>query len=299
VVLAWADTRNGQAQHDSTSHALSVIEQLGYESGAYDTYIRTDSNIVARQPLTTTGTPASGGPSLASVDAIFFLGQALISGNLGQTKDIPEGVRWLEIIATKANDTRAMALLAQTYLKGDGVPQNEERAVVLFRSLGERGNGPAWRVLAGLSHEGRGGLSADPSVMAGFLAKGVALGDPASHFFLGELYLRGEGVMQNDREAFRLIELAAEGGDFNAMLALANIFIKGSAGQSVDEETAFKWLSVVVNRAPPGDAYFQASLAVQQMRQQLSDAAIGRAQEEAGKFQARKLPAQNPPAAKP
>src|SRR5262249_16063544 len=58
----------------STSHALAVIERLGYESGAYDTFIRTDSNIVAKQPLTTAGGPASGGPSLANVDAIFFLG---------------------------------------------------------------------------------------------------------------------------------------------------------------------------------------------------------------------------------
>ena len=74
TVLAWADTRNGIAQHDSTSHALAVIERLGYESGAYDTYIRTDSNIVADKPLMTTGGPASGGPSLANVDAIFFLG---------------------------------------------------------------------------------------------------------------------------------------------------------------------------------------------------------------------------------
>jgi uncharacterized protein len=74
VVLAWADTRNGIAQHDSTSHALSIIEQLGYESGAYDTYIRTDSNIIAGQPMMTTGARASGGPSLATADAIFFLG---------------------------------------------------------------------------------------------------------------------------------------------------------------------------------------------------------------------------------
>jgi type 1 glutamine amidotransferase len=74
VVLAWADTRNGIAQHDSTSHALAVIERLGYESGAYDTYIRTDSNIIANKPLMTTGQPASGGPSLANVDAIFFMG---------------------------------------------------------------------------------------------------------------------------------------------------------------------------------------------------------------------------------
>src|SRR3569623_2448587 len=70
VVLAWADTRNGIAQHDSTSHALALIERLGYESGMWDTYIRTDSNIISYQPKMTTGQPASGGPSLANVDDV-------------------------------------------------------------------------------------------------------------------------------------------------------------------------------------------------------------------------------------
>ena len=74
TLLAWADTRNGIAQHDSVSHALAVIERLGYESGLYDTYIRTDSHIISKQPLMTDGKPASGGPSLANVDALFFLG---------------------------------------------------------------------------------------------------------------------------------------------------------------------------------------------------------------------------------
>src|SRR5215218_2271001 len=74
VVLAWADTRNGIAQHDSTSHALSVIERLGYETGLYDTFIRTDSNIASKAPKRTTGEPASGGPSLQMADALFFLG---------------------------------------------------------------------------------------------------------------------------------------------------------------------------------------------------------------------------------
>lgn len=73
-VLAWADTRNGQAQHESVGHAISVIEQLGYESGLWDTYVRTDSNIISYAPKKTDGSPASGGPNLGNVDAIFFMG---------------------------------------------------------------------------------------------------------------------------------------------------------------------------------------------------------------------------------
>jgi type 1 glutamine amidotransferase len=93
AVLAWADTRNGIAQHDSVSHALAVIERLGYESGLYDTYIRTDSNIISKQPLMTDGKPASGGPSLTNVDAIFFLGHREVDLDARQRSDLVSFVR--------------------------------------------------------------------------------------------------------------------------------------------------------------------------------------------------------------
>ena len=73
-LLIWADTRNGIAQHESVAHAEAIIEELGYKSGLWSTWIRTDSNIIAKRPKMTTGDPASGGPSLCNVDAIFFLG---------------------------------------------------------------------------------------------------------------------------------------------------------------------------------------------------------------------------------
>ena len=88
VVLAWADTRNGIAQHDSVSHALALIERLGYESGLWDTYIRTDSNIASYKPLMTTGQPASGGPSFNNVDAIFFMGHRAVTIDDQQKKDL-------------------------------------------------------------------------------------------------------------------------------------------------------------------------------------------------------------------
>ena len=88
IVLAWADTRNGIAQHDSTSHALAMIERLGYDSNLWDTYIRTDSNIVSYHPLMTTGQPASGGPSLNNADAIFFMGHREIQLDDQQKADL-------------------------------------------------------------------------------------------------------------------------------------------------------------------------------------------------------------------
>lgn len=93
VVLAWADTRNGIAQHESTSHALSVIERLGYESGAYDTFIRTDSNIIATQPKRTTGEAASGGPNLGMADAIFFMGHRDVPIDDAQKQELLAFVR--------------------------------------------------------------------------------------------------------------------------------------------------------------------------------------------------------------
>src|SRR5262245_15700585 len=84
VLLAWADTRNGVSQHAFTSHALAIVERLGYDSGLWDTFIRTDSNIIANTAFKTDGTPASGGPSLSSVDGIFFLGHREIEMNAKQ-----------------------------------------------------------------------------------------------------------------------------------------------------------------------------------------------------------------------
>jgi len=92
-VLAWADTRNGQAQHESVGHALSVIERLGYESGQWDTFIRTDSNIISKTPKKTDGSAASGGPNLSNVDAIFFMGHREVPLDPAQREELLSFVR--------------------------------------------------------------------------------------------------------------------------------------------------------------------------------------------------------------
>jgi type 1 glutamine amidotransferase len=92
-VLAWADTRNGQSQHESVGHALAVIERLGYDSGMWDTCIRTDSHIISKTPKKTDGSNASGGPTLSNVDAIFFMGHREVPLEASQKDELLSFVR--------------------------------------------------------------------------------------------------------------------------------------------------------------------------------------------------------------
>jgi len=69
-ILAWGDTITAY-QHDSISHALATIERLGRESGAFDTYIRTDSQLIGKQAIPA---PARNTRNLNYFDAIFFMG---------------------------------------------------------------------------------------------------------------------------------------------------------------------------------------------------------------------------------
>jgi len=69
-VLAWADVRYGY-QHDVISHALATIERLGYESGAFDTFIRTDSQPITKRPI-------SFGPNIGIATGENFLARNLL-----------------------------------------------------------------------------------------------------------------------------------------------------------------------------------------------------------------------------
>jgi len=69
-VLAWGDTTTA-FQHDSISHAFCVMERLGRESGAFQTYIRTDSQWITKQAVPP---PARNARNLDFFDAILFFG---------------------------------------------------------------------------------------------------------------------------------------------------------------------------------------------------------------------------------
>src|SRR5215470_18847936 len=92
-LLAIGDTRTGY-QHDSVSHALATIERLGYESGAYVTFIRTDSQLLTKgkierhDPRTPNLGADINAKNLDYFDAIFFMGTGEGDLSVQQKKDL-------------------------------------------------------------------------------------------------------------------------------------------------------------------------------------------------------------------
>jgi type 1 glutamine amidotransferase len=78
-LLAIGDVHTGY-QHDSVSHALATIEQMGRRSGEYITYIRTDTQLITKDKVygtgkyAATGTRSVNAKNLDYFDAIFFYG---------------------------------------------------------------------------------------------------------------------------------------------------------------------------------------------------------------------------------
>jgi uncharacterized protein len=81
-ILAIGDVHRKIYQHDSVSHALATIERLGRESKLFDTYIRTDIQLLTKHPIIfpeNVAVPdvhgnASNYKTLNDFDAIFFYG---------------------------------------------------------------------------------------------------------------------------------------------------------------------------------------------------------------------------------
>ena len=92
-LLAIGDVRSG-FQHDSVSHALATIDRLGYESGIYVTYIRTDSQLLTKgkverhDPRTPDLGANINAKNLDYFDAIFFMGTGENDLSDQQKKDL-------------------------------------------------------------------------------------------------------------------------------------------------------------------------------------------------------------------
>lgn len=91
-VLAWAPVENG-FQHNSISHAMSLIERLGYSSRLYDTFIHTDNQPITLHGMIGTYGQEVMGRDLNNYDAIFCLGVREVYLTDPQRADLLEFIR--------------------------------------------------------------------------------------------------------------------------------------------------------------------------------------------------------------
>jgi type 1 glutamine amidotransferase len=89
-LLVWCDTRFGGAYHDSVSHAMAVIERMGRETGLFDAYLRTDSQLITKQKLSVfaDGRDWPVTKTLNYFDGIFFYGMREIELTPQQKADL-------------------------------------------------------------------------------------------------------------------------------------------------------------------------------------------------------------------
>lgn len=95
-LLVVADVQTG-FHHDSINRAMAAIEQMGRESGQWVTFLRTDSQLITREPITGQGARYAGrrvnARNLDYFDAIFFLGSGEGTLTDAQKSDLLSFVR--------------------------------------------------------------------------------------------------------------------------------------------------------------------------------------------------------------
>jgi quinoprotein glucose dehydrogenase len=92
-VLIVGDTRTGnQIAHDAVSHAMATLERLGRESGAYVSFIRTDTQLVTKSEVWGQGDYAKGGRRQARGRNLDYFDAVVFYTN-GETEMTPEQKR--------------------------------------------------------------------------------------------------------------------------------------------------------------------------------------------------------------
>ena len=117
-----------------------------------------------------------------------------------------------------------------------------DRAMPLFRSAAEAGNGEAAFYLATLYFDGRGGLPKDDAQAVSWIRKAAEAGTTTGMINLGVMYESGRGGLpKDDAQAVSWYRKAAEAGDAHAIANLGDMYAEGRGGLPKDDAQAVSW----------------------------------------------------------
>ena len=180
----------------------------------------------------------------------------------GVSKDNVEAAKWFRKSAEQ-NDHEAQCALGSCYLNGDGVTKDIGEGVKWYRVAAEQGDVHAMQTLGICYRFGFFGVTKNDAeakkwfrLAADTSRQAAERGDARSENLLGEAYRDGEGVAQDDKEAFNWFSNAAKHGNVDGERNIALAYRDGAGVTKADVE-AVKWLR---KSAKQGDVQAQFNL---------------------------------------
>ncbi len=210
--------------------------------------------------------PAVGGvaPQGALVSRCGKLRSAFLARQAG---DIEAARKSLED-AVRNGDVAAAWELGRMYADGCGVQQNDQRAFEYFRGIADShadeltGTAQARFVANALVELGRYYLTGIPNYIKPDAVHAYGMfnyaasyfGDPDAQYHLGRMYLDGQGVGKNTKQAVRWLFAAANKGQYQAQAVFGALLFKG---QSVARDAArgLMWLILARDAATPDETW--------------------------------------------
>ena len=187
--------------------------------------------------------------------AQYNLGLMFANGQ-GVPKDEQQAMVWYRQAADKG-DADAQYNLGLMYFYGQGAQKDVQQAAIWFRKSAEQGNATAQHNLGVLFDNGQGVLKDDQQAVIWY-RKAAEQGYAGAQFNLGSMYENGQGVPKDDQQAVIWYRKAAEQGYAGAQFSLGQKYLFGE-GVRKDDQQALEWFR---KAAEQGDVPAQYNLGV-------------------------------------
>ncbi len=175
----------------------------------------------------------------------------------GKKQEAVEAYRY----AAEKGQLGASWKLGRMYAEGDGVERNDYEAFKFFVDIAKRDVEPgsadapyfsdALVAIAGYLKRGIPGSKIRPDHAASrdyYLRAAATYRNPTAQYEIGKMYLSGDGVGRNVKQAGRWLQLATEKGHAGAQALLGNLLYQ--SGKAVQ---GLALLTAALERATPGD----------------------------------------------
>lgn len=159
-----------------------------------------------------------------------------------QSKGIPPSL----LARAKAGDADSELRVGSIYTNGQGVPQDNRRAMYWFRKAAENGNVESMMILSRAYEYGMYGVSQEDSQAAIWYTKAAERGNPIAQTKLGDCFVSGRGLPQDFAQAAFWFRKAAEQADPNGQAALGSLYETGT-GVPKNYVEAYFWMSIAAS----------------------------------------------------